>query len=95
MAAQYRALAPPFAALKGVENIRFRGGVFAFELSGDQAGYLDPIGRRVCDRAFPQGLYIRPLGNTIYLMPPFCITEVELQRCMAILFEATVAELGE
>ena len=26
------------------------------------------------------GVYLRPLGNTVYIMPPYCITEEELQN---------------
>jgi adenosylmethionine-8-amino-7-oxononanoate aminotransferase len=94
MESQYRAAAPLFIGLEGVENVRQRGGIFAFELRSEMGGYLDPIGRRVSDRTFPMGLYSRPLGNTLYLMPPFCIDEGELDRCLDQLFEATRAELS-
>lgn len=91
---QYSAAAPMFSGLDGVENVRQRGDIFAFELTSEMGGYLDPIGRRVSDRTFPMGLYSRPLGNTLYLMPPFCISEPELDRCLDHLFEATRAELS-
>ncbi len=26
------------------------------------------------------GIYLRPLGNTVYLMPPYCITEKEMDQ---------------
>ena len=94
MEAQYTGAAPLFSALDGVEGVRQRGGIFAFELTSEMGGYLDPIGRRVSDRTFPMGLYSRPLGNTLYLMPPFCITERELDRCLDQLYEATCAELA-
>jgi adenosylmethionine---8-amino-7-oxononanoate aminotransferase len=29
-------------------------------------------------RAIAQGLLLRPLGNVLYIMPPYCITEDEL-----------------
>ena len=94
MESQYAGAAPLFMGLDGVESVRQRGGIFAFELTSDVGGYLDPIGRRVSDRTFPMGLYSRPLGNTLYLMPPFCISEAELDRCLDQLFEATRAELS-
>jgi adenosylmethionine-8-amino-7-oxononanoate aminotransferase len=93
MADQYAQARPAFAAIDGVENLRHRGSIFAFELSSEMGGYLDPIGRRVSDRTFPMGLYSRPLGNTLYLMPPYCLTSDELERCLTQLHEATVAEL--
>jgi adenosylmethionine-8-amino-7-oxononanoate aminotransferase len=91
---QYKAASPLFEGLDGVENIRQIGGIFAFDLRGEVGGYLDPIGRRVCDRTFEMGLYTRPLGNTCYLMPPFCIGEAELETCLDQLFESVRAELS-
>jgi len=38
---------------------------------------------------FKQGLYIRPLGNTVYLMPPFCISTDDLDWALDLMLEAT------
>ena len=32
------------------------------------------------------GVIIRPLGNVIYLMPPYCITDEELEKVYATIF---------
>jgi len=32
-----------------------------------------------------EGVYIRPLGNTMYIMPPYCITQQELQKIYAVI----------
>jgi len=37
------------------------------------------------------GLNIRPLGSTVYLMPPYCITDEELGRAYAGLIEGLEA----
>jgi adenosylmethionine-8-amino-7-oxononanoate aminotransferase len=37
---------------------------------------------------FARGLLLRPLGNTVYIMPPYCVTDAELD----LLYDA-VAEL--
>jgi adenosylmethionine-8-amino-7-oxononanoate aminotransferase len=34
----------------------------------------------VTRKALAQGVYLRPLGNTVYIMPPFCITAEQLDK---------------
>jgi adenosylmethionine-8-amino-7-oxononanoate aminotransferase len=70
--AQYAAAAPSLSAIRGVTDVRWMGGILALNLATDVGGYLDPVGRRVADAAFARGLYLRPLGDVVYLMPPYC-----------------------
>src|SRR5690606_13658777 len=81
----WRAEAPSFAAIPGVSNVRYLGGIFAFDVSGSAGGYHDPIGRQIQDAALSRGLYVRPLGDVVYLMPPACATHEELREVCAIL----------
>jgi adenosylmethionine-8-amino-7-oxononanoate aminotransferase len=90
----YREAASAFRAVPQIEGVRYLGSLFAFEVSGGAGGYLDPIGRRIADRTFPAGLYTRPLGNTMYLMPPYCVTPAELRQALAVLLAATLDELN-
>ncbi|MDF2189952.1 adenosylmethionine--8-amino-7-oxononanoate transaminase [Paraflavitalea sp. CAU 1676] len=62
------------------KNIRCCGTLFAFELVLGKDEYLNNIGREITQKALSRGVYLRPLGNTVYLMPPYCITEVELEK---------------
>ena len=32
-----------------------------------------------------KGLFVRPLGSVVYLMPPLCINDQELEHCYAVL----------
>jgi adenosylmethionine-8-amino-7-oxononanoate aminotransferase len=36
------------------------------------------VGRKIGHQAIALGVLLRPLGNVLYLMPPYCITESEL-----------------
>jgi adenosylmethionine---8-amino-7-oxononanoate aminotransferase len=45
--------------------------------------------------ALTNGLLIRPLGNTVYLMPPYVITEAEIDFAFETLVEALNSQLGE
>ena len=58
---------------------RVLGTVAAFELDAAGMGYLDPVGRELAAFAAGEGVLLRPLGNTVYLLPPYCITPGELE----------------
>ena len=62
-----------------VERIRVTGTIAALDLiTPDQSGYLNNISLDIRQRAIDKGLLLRPLGNVLYLMPPYCITDAEL-----------------
>lgn len=72
----------PLYRLRLVGDVRVIGGVGALELVGDKVtkdagGYLDDIGPRLTAALLDRGLLLRPLGNILYLMPPYVITESE------------------
>ncbi|MEN0062414.1 MAG: adenosylmethionine--8-amino-7-oxononanoate transaminase [Myxococcota bacterium] len=92
--AAYTQASAPLRDLEGVENLRIRGDILAYEVKGGPGGYFDPVGRRICDRAFAEDLYVRPLGNTLYMVPPLCTTPAEIAWAVDILIRATRAELG-
>ena len=46
----------------------------------EAGGYQSDASRRLRDWYLAHGLNIRPLGATVYLMPPYCITDAELTR---------------
>lgn len=66
-----------FEALRALGNVRVIGGVAAVALESDKPGYLDGIGPRLAAAFLERGLLLRPLGNVVYFMPPYCITESE------------------
>ncbi len=66
-----------FARLGRLGDVRVIGGVGAVELASDRPGYLDQAGPRLAAAFLERGLLLRPLGNVVYFMPPYCITESE------------------
>jgi adenosylmethionine---8-amino-7-oxononanoate aminotransferase len=66
-----------FEPLRALGDVRVIGGVAAVELASDKPGYLDGIGPRLAAAFLERGLLLRPLGNVVYFMPPYCITESE------------------
>lgn len=79
---QHQAFAASLAAAfpTSTKHIRSLGTLFAFEIVQGKDEYLNSISREITQQALAQGVYLRPLGNTVYLMPPYCITEEELNK---------------
>jgi adenosylmethionine-8-amino-7-oxononanoate aminotransferase len=62
-------------------DVRQTGMVGAFEVVQAGGAPFDPalgVGRRIALSAFGHGVYLRPLGDTIYLLPPLSITPEEI-----------------
>jgi len=71
-------------ALPIVGEVRVLGGIGAIELVSDKetraaGGYLDGIGPRLSAAFLERGLLLRPLGNVLYFMPPYVITDDEVE----------------
>lgn len=59
-------------------NVRQIGTIAALDIAAKDAGYLADIGPRLYRGFLARGLLVRPLGNTIYIMPPYCSTASDL-----------------
>jgi adenosylmethionine-8-amino-7-oxononanoate aminotransferase len=67
----------PLASLPTVLDVRVLGGVGVVELASD-GGYLDSLGPRLYAAFLERGILLRPLGNIVYFMPPYVITDAEV-----------------
>ena len=64
-----------------LKNLRRCGTILAFEVeTNEKDDYLNTIGKVISKKALEAGVLLRPLGNTIYFMPPYCITKQQLER---------------
>ncbi len=64
-----------------LKRLRATGTIAAMEIETEgREGYLNPVADIVKKRCVDEGLLLRPLGNTLYLMPPYCTTREELSR---------------
>lgn len=62
-----------------VENVRQMGTILAWELKTDQGtSYFNETGKKIYNEFLSRGIIMRPLGNVMYLVPPYCITSEEL-----------------
>ena len=71
-----------------VARVRQTGTIAAFDIAGDDSGYLAEIALPLRAACLKRGVLIRPLGSTVYVMPPYCITLDELQNVYAVIGEA-------
>ena len=63
------------------KNLRRCGTVLAFEVETDEKDeYFNSIGKIISQKAMEAGVLLRPLGNTVYFMPPYCISKQQLER---------------
>ena len=65
-----------------VKHPRLIGTIAAFDLDiNEKNGYLNASGKKLKEYAYSKGVFLRPLGNVVYLLPPLCITDDQLEQC--------------
>ncbi len=94
--AQLKAGLAPLAALPAVGDVRVIGGIGILELVADKAtrasgGYLDELGPSLAAAFLERGALVRPLGNIVYVMPPYVITDAEVDWLIAQVAEVVGA----
>jgi adenosylmethionine-8-amino-7-oxononanoate aminotransferase len=62
----------PCRALDGIADVRVKGAIGAVEMAGPVA--LDAMRRRFAEL----GVWVRPFGRVVYLMPPFVVGSSDL-----------------
>ncbi|MGY4398421.1 adenosylmethionine-8-amino-7-oxononanoate aminotransferase [Sphingomonas sp. UYAg733] len=62
-----------------VRNARALGTITAIEVEADKGEYLSSLGPLLLASFGLHDLLLRPLGNTIYVMPPYCIDDADLE----------------
>jgi adenosylmethionine-8-amino-7-oxononanoate aminotransferase len=70
----HRERLPAFSAHPSVSDVRHIGTVAAIELSVPDAGYLSSLRPRLYQYFLSRGVLLRPLGNVVYILPPYVIT---------------------
>jgi adenosylmethionine-8-amino-7-oxononanoate aminotransferase len=79
------------AACPRFSNVRQIGTITALDLQVGDAGYLAGIGPKLYDHFIAAEVLLRPLGNTIYVLPPYCTTAADLDHVYAAIAGATDA----
>lgn len=69
-----------------VSEVRVLGIIIAIDLNVEMERYGD-LRNRLFDHFMERGVYLRPLGNTVYILPPFVITNAELEQIYSAIEE--------
>jgi adenosylmethionine-8-amino-7-oxononanoate aminotransferase len=76
-------------------NVRQIGTITALDIDVPDGGYLANIGPALQREFLSRGVLLRPLGNTIYVMPPYCISSDDLDQVYRALKAGEAAARAE
>jgi adenosylmethionine-8-amino-7-oxononanoate aminotransferase len=62
-----------------VERLRQSGTITALDLKVSDPGYLSQIGPRLQESFRAARVLLRPLGHTLYVLPPYCVSAADLR----------------
>ena len=93
LAERQRTQLDALAALDGVHNARALGTITAVELGEASGTYLSHAAPKLSAVFRECNVLLRPLGNTVYVMPPYCIGDEDLRAIYAAI-EQSVERLG-
>jgi len=76
---QHQQFSEKLAAYKKVKHIRLMGTIIAFEIVTEgEDNYINQLADQLHRFFRERRVMLRPLGNTLYILPPFCITDEQL-----------------
>lgn len=63
-----------------IQDARICGTIAAFEIRAEASGYTSRTTDGIFQMALDQGVFLRPLGSTLYLLPPYCSSSADLHH---------------
>src|SRR5437762_10869917 len=79
---------PQLREFSPVGDTRQIGTIGALELRADDAGYLSAMRPKLYQFFLERGVLLRPLGNVVYVLPPYVISPDELHHVYDVIVEA-------
>jgi len=76
-------------------NVRQCGTIAALDLAVPVGGYLATVGTHFRQLCHEHAILLRPLGNVIYLMPPYCTSDEELSATYDVIDKVASLVLAE
>lgn len=78
IAERMRARLSSFIRRDGIRDVRQIGAVGMLELDTERKGYLAEVGPRMAAAFLARNLLLRPVGNILYFMPPYVVTDPQI-----------------
>ena len=75
------------ATKENIENPRLCGTILAFEITSEKEGYFSSVSSDAHVFFLKRGMFVRTLGNTVFLNPPYSFTEKQLKKCYSALMD--------
>ncbi|MCC9166321.1 adenosylmethionine--8-amino-7-oxononanoate transaminase [Pontibacter harenae] len=93
---RHAAFAEQMRKLPKVQEVRQQGTIVAVEFDAGGTSYFNNLRDTLYNYALEQGVLLRPLGNIIYIIPPYCITDEQLESVYQTIIgmQAIVASPG-
>ncbi|MGN6268351.1 MAG: adenosylmethionine--8-amino-7-oxononanoate transaminase [Sphingomonas sp.] len=88
LAERQQARLTALAGHANIRNPRQIGTVTAMELAEDESDYLSSRGPALLAFFRERDLLVRPMGNTVYVMPPYCIDDTDLDAIYTAIADA-------
>jgi adenosylmethionine-8-amino-7-oxononanoate aminotransferase len=77
---QHAAFAQKIKPLPYIKEVRQQGTILAVEFEDSTTSYFSDLRDTLYSFALDRGVILRPLGNIIYIIPPYCITDEQLNQ---------------
>lgn len=88
IARQHATALEKLARRRQVAGVRQTGTIAAVELKAGDSGYLAQLGPKLNAFYLERDVLLRPLGNVIYVLPPYCTSAAELDRVYGVIDES-------
>lgn len=84
----HRNFAERISQQPNVRQARHLGTIVAIEIEAGDSSYFNGLRDRLYKFFLSKFILLRPLGNVVYILPPYCISEADLTRCYEAIEEA-------
>ena len=86
--ASHRAFSERLKRQSNVSGLRQCGTILAFEIDDGAGDYMSSLGPQLLRFFRDRNILLRPLGNTVYIMPPYCIDGEDLNSVYGVIEQA-------